>query len=150
MARSSEVESCSFILPFHATGLFLYPPKNQKIFVFRMFSRGIERDQWYEMCQSIKLSHSKLPNCAFQLQLIIIINRSSHRRCSVKKTVLNNFAIFTGKHLCLIKLRAFCNFIEKETLAQVFSSKICEIFENINFEEHVQTAASASIYLKTC
>ena len=83
------------------------PPKKQKISVFLMFSRGIERDQWYEMCQSIKLSHSKLPNCAFQLRLIIIINRSSHRRCSVKKTVLNNFAIFTRKHLCLIKLRAF-------------------------------------------
>ena len=27
--------------------------------------------------------------------------RSSHRRCSVKKGVLRNFAKFTGKHLCL-------------------------------------------------
>ena len=26
--------------------------------------------------------------------------RSSHRRCSVKKCVLRNFAKFTGKHLC--------------------------------------------------
>ena len=26
--------------------------------------------------------------------------RSSHRRCSVKKGVLRNFAKFTGKHLC--------------------------------------------------
>ena len=26
--------------------------------------------------------------------------RSSHRRCSVRKTVLRNFAKFTGKHLC--------------------------------------------------
>ena len=26
--------------------------------------------------------------------------RSSHRRCSVKKGVLGNFAKFTGKHLC--------------------------------------------------
>ena len=25
---------------------------------------------------------------------------SSHRRCSIKKSVLKNFAIFTGKHLC--------------------------------------------------
>ena len=36
--------------------------------------------------------------------------RSSHWRCSVKKGVLNNFANFTGKHLCssliLIKLQA--------------------------------------------
>ena len=28
------------------------------------------------------------------------IIRSSHRRCSVKKGVLRNFAKFTGKHLC--------------------------------------------------
>ena len=26
--------------------------------------------------------------------------RGSHRRCSVKKGVLRNFAKFTGKHLC--------------------------------------------------
>ena len=28
------------------------------------------------------------------------INRSSHRRCSLKKSVPKNFANFTGKHLC--------------------------------------------------
>ena len=28
------------------------------------------------------------------------LDRSSHRRCSVKKGVLRNFAKFTGKHLC--------------------------------------------------
>ena len=37
--------------------------------------------------------------------------RSSHRRCSVKKDVLWNLAIFTGKHFCwslfLMKLQAF-------------------------------------------
>ena len=27
-------------------------------------------------------------------------SRSSHRRCSVRKGVLRNFAKFTGKHLC--------------------------------------------------
>ena len=27
-------------------------------------------------------------------------SRSSHRRCSVRKDVLKNFAKFTGKHLC--------------------------------------------------
>ena len=36
------------------------------------------------------------------LELLNIQNsfRSSHRRCSVKKGVLRNFEIFTGKHLC--------------------------------------------------
>ena len=29
-----------------------------------------------------------------------INSRNSHRRCSVKKGVLKNFAKFTGKHLC--------------------------------------------------
>ena len=37
--------------------------------------------------------------------------RNSHQRCSIKKDVLKNFAIFTGKHLCrsffLTKLQAF-------------------------------------------
>ena len=37
--------------------------------------------------------------------------RSSYQRCSIKKAVLQNFAIFTGKNLCwslfLIKLQAF-------------------------------------------
>ena len=27
-------------------------------------------------------------------------NRSNHRRCSIRKDVLRNFAKFTGKHLC--------------------------------------------------
>ena len=37
--------------------------------------------------------------------------RCSHRRCSIKKAVLENFPNFTGKHLCwslfLMKLQAF-------------------------------------------
>ena len=40
-------------------------------------------------------------------------NRSSHRRCSVKKGALKYFANFTGKHMCqslyLIKLQAAAN-----------------------------------------
>ena len=30
------------------------------------------------------------------------VRRSSHRRCSVRKSVPRNFAKFTGKHLCQI------------------------------------------------
>ena len=29
-----------------------------------------------------------------------LIVRGSHRRCSIEKTVLKHFVIFTGKHLC--------------------------------------------------
>ena len=30
----------------------------------------------------------------------LLLGRSSRRRCSVKKVVLNNFVSFTEKHLC--------------------------------------------------
>ena len=58
-------------------------------------------------------------------QLLYQNDKSSHQRCSIKKAVLNNFAIFIGKHLCwsiyLIKLH---------TLMYTY------------FEEHLRTAAS--------
>ena len=55
-----------------------------------------------------------------------------------KKTVLRNFANFTGKHLrqSLIFNKVaglrhkICNFIKKETLTQVFSCEFCEISKN--------------------
>ena len=42
----------------------------------------------------------------------------------------------------LIKLQASgCNFIEKETLAQVFTCDFCEISKNIFFTEHLWATA---------
>ena len=62
---------------------------------------------------------------------IFFVSRSSHR-CSIKKGVLRNFTKFKGKRQCqslfLIKLPEACNFIKKETLAQVFSCEFYEIF----------------------
>ena len=46
------------------------------------------------------------------------INRSSHKRCSVKKGLLKSFANFIGKHLW------WSFFLRK---LQVFSCEICEI-----------------------
>ena len=40
-----------------------------------------------------------------------------------------------------------CNFIKKETLAQVFSCEFCEISKNTFFKEHLW--ATASVYQKT-
>ena len=62
-----------------------------------------------------------------------------------KKTVLKNFAIFTGKHLFfrvsfLVKLQV-CNFIEKETLTQMFFCQYCGIFKNTYFQEPLRRAA---------
>ena len=46
----------------------------------------------------------------------------------------------------LIKLQpTACNFIKKETLAQVFSCEVCEIFKNIFLTEHLWTTASESL-----
>ena len=44
----------------------------------------------------------------------------------------------------LTELQALaCNFIEKETLTQVFSCEFCEISNNTFFIEHLQATASA-------
>ena len=63
-----------------------------------------------------------------------------------KKGVLRNFAKFTGKHLCQSFL--FCNFLKKETRAQEFSCKFCEISRNTFFTEHLR--ATASVRLRFC
>ena len=74
--------------------------------------------------------------------------RSSHRRCSVKKGALRNFAKLTGKDLC--QSLFFNNvaglwpvtLLKKETLAQVFLCEFCEISKNTFSTEHLQTTAS--------
>ena len=75
-------------------------------------------------------------------------NRSSHRRCSVKKDVLKDFVNFTGKYLCwgLFLIKA-CNFLKKETPTQGLSCEIYEIFENTYFEEHLQMEALSEVLL---
>ena len=59
----------------------------------------------------------------------------SHKSCSIKKAILKNFTIFTGKRLC-------CSRFLKATPAQVFSCKYSEIFQNTYFKEDLRTAAS--------
>ena len=69
------------------------------------------------------------------LKILTSFTRSSHRRCSVKKVVLRNFAKFIGK-LC-----ARDSFLIK-SLAQVFSCKFCEISKNTFFTQNLRTTAS--------
>ena len=73
-----------------------------------------------------------------------ICNRSKHQRCSTKKLFLkisqnlqeNTYA----KVSFLIKLQAWaCNFIKKETLAQVFSYEFCEISKNNRYRAKIFT-----------
>ena len=63
-----------------------------------------------------------------------------------KKGVLRNSAKSTGKHLCqslfFNKVAGACNFIKKETLAQVFSCEFCKISKNTFYTEHLWVTAS--------
>ena len=62
--------------------------------------------------------------------------RSSRPEVFCKKDILRNFTKFTGKHVCQslffnkVAGLSACNFIKKETLAQVFSCELCEISKN--------------------
>ena len=81
-------------------------------------------------------------NIFFQLNLglylslalapVFVPDRSSHRRRSVKKSVLKNFAKFTRKHLC--------NFLKKKTLAQVFF---------VNFAKFLRTSLLQNKHFRT-
>ena len=75
----------------------------------------------------------------YEIILSMIVNSEAvTQRCSVKKRVLRKFAKSRGKHLCqslffnkFASLRPkACNFIKKETLAQVFSCEFYEISKN--------------------
>ena len=75
--------------------------------------------------------------------------RRNDRRRSIKKLFLK-ISQKSQENTCarvsfLKKLQdSTCNYIKKETLAQVFSRDFCEIFKNIFFTDHLRTTASAS------
>ena len=77
--------------------------------------------------------------------------RSSHRRCSVRKDVYQNFAKFTGKHLrqslFFNKAAGISNFIKNEALAQVFSCEFYEISNNNFFTKHFRWLLLSGILL---
>ena len=74
--------------------------------------------------------------------LNLLIKQKQPPEVFFKKGALKNFAKFTGKHLCrglfFNKVAGgACNFIKKETLAQLFSCEFCEICKNLFFTEHL-------------
>ena len=79
------------------------------------------------------------------LNIDFFLYRSSHRRCSVRKGVLRNFAKFTGNYLRqslyfnkVAGLRPEAsNFIKIEALVLVFSYEFCEISKNNFLTEDV-------------
>ena len=56
-----------------------------------------------------------------------------------QEVILNNV---TEAAIQRCSIEIGCNFIKKETLAQVFSCEFCEIFRNTFFTEHLWTTAS--------
>ena len=67
----------------------------------------------------------------FNMVMVARGTETASQRCSVKKVVLKDFAKFTGKHL-YFRPQAY-KFLQKETLAEVFSCEFCEIFKNTSF-----------------
>ena len=78
------------------------------------------------------------------------IDALQNRRAEVfcKKNVPENFAKFTGKHLCwslfLTKFQVSGLQFAKNTPAQEFFCEFCEIFRNIFFTEHLRTTTSVT------
>ena len=73
--------------------------------------------------------------------------RSSHRRCSVRKGTLSNFAKFTEKHLCqghfLLKLQPQAsNFVKKRLRHRCFLMDLTKFLRTPFFIEHRWANAS--------
>ena len=66
------------------------------------------------------------------------------QRYSVRKVFLEISQNSTGKHLC----QRACNFIKKETLAQVFSYEFCDVSKNSFFYRTPLVAAYMSCRFK--
>ena len=106
-------------------------------------------------------------------EFIVKNNRNSHRRCSLEKTVLKNFVIFTGKCLCVKSLfnkvagLQVCNFIEmklqhrcfpvnttkflRTPILSIFERlllKHCNFFKNSFYEKQKENILS--FFKKTC
>ena len=70
----------------------------------------------------------------------LIDDRTGHRKYSVRKGVLRNFAKFTGKHLVqslFFNKVAGLSLVKNKTLAQVFFCEFCEISNNTFFTEYL-------------
>ena len=65
--------------------------------------------------------------------MFLHVFRSSHRRCSVKKCVLENWAKFTGKHLC----QYF--FFNKVAGLTLLKKRIWHSYFSVNFAKFLRT-----------
>ena len=83
------------------------------VFYFRELEREEILKEIHKLSNNKASQHSDIPTKIIKsnsdifsdflyvsIKSLIKLSRSSHRRCSVRKGVLRNFAKFTGKHLC--------------------------------------------------
>ena len=75
-----------------------------------------------------------------------IITSMSSQRCSVKKCVLENFTLFTGKHLCwsLSLIKRDSTLLKRDSNTGVFLWLLRNSFKNTYFEKDLRTATSSS------
>ena len=85
-----------------------------------------------------------------RLQLRLSMLQKQPPKVIYKKSVLKNFAMLTGKHLCwslfFIKVSDFQHRWESPT--QLISCECPKIIKNTYFEEHLQTAASDALLFR--
>ena len=71
---------------------------------------------------------------------ILLLTEKVFRMCSVKKVFLEILQN-SQENTCARVSFLICNFIKKETLAQVFSCEFCEISKNTFYTEHLRATA---------
>ena len=88
MLRATEFELCSY----HFHNIFIKFGKFELLHSYKLDP--------YKMKSVYLFLLKTLDFRAYTSNLIAVLCRSSHRRCSLRKGVLRNFSKFTAKHLC--------------------------------------------------
>ena len=93
----------------------------------------------------VKIIFSGIVNTHMRMWQIFLQKQPPEVFC--KKSVLRNFTKFTEIHLCqrlfFNKVAGLRSLIRKETLAQVFSCKFCEISKKNFFTEDLRTTTAS-------
>ena len=95
---------------------------------FKKFENERFMDSLYLALNSQNIDYTKILDLFFS----IYQNRSSHRRCSVRKGILRNFEKLTGQSIFFNKVVGLlaCIFIKNEALVQELSCEFCKISKN--------------------
>ena len=128
--------------------LFVFPSINSPCFIrTKLIRRTNPINKYNKAIIRTNLSLCSGNNTHWKLSLLSLLPTEVF----YKKAVLENFAIFTRKHLrgsiFLIKLQ------KKETSTQMFSCQYCKILKNIYSDEQLRMAASECwnfFFVKSC